>query len=187
MTSQKINFERFFIESGDLTPKIQTQEWIKHRWVIKAMATLARWRWKDRDPVLYTKALCSILSAAIYQTSSKFPIPQGLDIVVPLRITEITNLFKENCTTIVSGKPLRHVWPSTEFPMPWLFFCEGVDITPHIWAHVQFIWTAISACTDDHVTRTDNGQKENAAALMFHHQSWTNYLESLVKAYCSAK
>lgn len=181
---QEVSLAQYFTIEQELKPFVSKSFIGKQPWILNLQKKTAKYYWKKDKPSQYLKCLCSILVTLLLDKTIYLKI--GDTIQAPSICERMTVDFKAIIAGTIEGNYInRHISRSSKSysSQEW---ANGQEVNTQVFAHVMFIWSAVSAITDPNLETTSIG-RDNTQSLLSCVTCWISYLESMINIMLKVK
>lgn len=177
----------YFSQERVLSPKYRPNRFHRHRFVVKVHWVTLREYWKKHRPQTYLKGLCSLAACFLSDKDYTFIVPLNGALTAPGKCSSLTDSMKASTLAMCQSRYIFNQLSTTASSMTWLEWAQGRDVTEHLWSQVLFIWTAVSAVSDETLVKETETDKENINTLQSCIPVWIVYLESILDVYVKGR
>lgn len=169
-------FSAYFDDVIPLLPTPVRWKWGRNNFITKLRLALARMYWKERDPVVYLKCLCSIATPYL---EIGFKQQLGDYIKAPAKCAVTTSNYQAASVALCVGEQVDRYLNRMNQQYPLLAWADGKAVTEHVRSHVAFIWTAAMAVANEEMSK--GATAEHHAMLKACVRGWIEYLEHILR------
>lgn len=183
-TPKLLFLKQYFTSNVNLTPAPSKKAWRAKPFMLRLQYAIAKRYWKKSKPHTYAKCVCSMIATAFTYTDFIFKVPHIGTITAHRPAAELTKSINTAIGLIASNQPIYSALPMTMYEMDIMDWKGEQDVTNHVYSHVLFFWTFLTACEE---LPEDGADKQNLAYFKASFETWLMYMENILDIHLAKK